>query len=93
MNETRIIAQVYSNKSNGQKLINVPKRSHIMVGDWVELTLLPKMEDWLRMRMSIKELDAKCRFENRSIRVARGYHFGYKNDEYYVGQGLKWNLI
>ena len=41
----RVIAQVYQNNSNGQKLINVPKRSNILAGDWVEIKLLPQMED------------------------------------------------
>lgn len=38
---TRILAKVYANSSNNQKLINIPKGCNIMVGDWVELLLVP----------------------------------------------------
>ena len=36
-----IIAKVYTNKANGQKLITIPKNCRILDGDYVQIKLIP----------------------------------------------------
>jgi hypothetical protein len=41
----RVICRVSENKSNGQLLIYVPKKSKLISGDYVELISIPKVSN------------------------------------------------